>query len=79
MNRCSATITGNLLRVFETGTSHELTHNRRGWYLLVADGQEEVDELQQAVRLSVFWTVPGHRGEDDFGMSAQHGKLDVEG
>ena len=37
-----------------------------------------MDELQQTVGLGIFFTVAGHRGENDFGMGAQHGKLDVE-
>ena len=38
-----------------------------------------MEELQQAVGIGVLRTVLGHGGEDDLGMGAEDGKLDVEG
>ena len=38
-----------------------------------------MDKFQEAMSLSVFRTVPWHRGEDWFGMIAQYCKLDIEG
>ena len=46
--------------VLEAGAADELAHDGGGRYLLVGDGQEEVDELQQAVGLGVLRAVPGH-------------------
>ena len=63
--------------IFETRTAYELTHNRGGGYLLVADGQEIVDELQQAVRFGIFGAVLRYRREDDLCMGTQHGELNV--
>ena len=65
--------------ILEAGAADELTHDGGGRYLLVGDGQEEVDELQQAVGLGVLRAVSGHRGEDYLRMGAQHGELDVKG
>ena len=49
MNGCSRTIIIHLK--VEAAATYELTHNRGGRYLLVADGQEESEELQQSVSL----------------------------
>jgi hypothetical protein len=67
-----------IILILEARASQELTHDAGGWYLFVADGQEEVDELQQSVGLTVFWTVLGNTGEDNLRMGAQYGKLDIQ-
>ena len=50
--------------ILEAGASQELTHDAGGWNLLVVDGDEVVDELQEAMRLAVLGAVLGHRRED---------------
>ena len=59
--------------------SEELAHDAGVGDVFVADGEEVVEELQQAVGIGVLRTVLGHGGEDDLGMGAEDGKLDVEG
>ena len=65
--------------IFEATAAYELTHDARGRYFFVADGQEEVDELQQAMGLRILWTILGNAGEYNLRMGTQHGKLNVEG
>ena len=65
--------------VLEAAAADKLAHDAGGRYLLVADGEEVVDELQQPVGLAVLRTVLGNRCQDDLGMGPQHGELDVEG
>ena len=65
--------------VLEAAAADELAHDGGWWNLLVADGQEVMDELQQAVGFCVFRTVLGYAGEYQFGVDAQHGELDVQG
>ena len=38
-----------------------------------------MDELQQTMGLGIFGTILRNTGENDLSVSAQHGKLDVEG
>lgn len=57
-NASIATITVHL--VFKGAAANELAHNRGGWNLLVADGDEEAQELQQAVSLGILRTVLGY-------------------
>ena len=65
--------------VLEAGAADEFAHDGGRGNLLVADGQEEAQELQQTMGLGVFLTVLGHRGEDELCMGPQHGKFDVQG
>ena len=46
--------------ILKATAAHEFTHNRGRWYLLVTDGQEESDELQQPVALCIL-RVTGDR------------------
>ena len=43
--------------IFKATAAYELTHDARWRYFFVADGQEEVDELQQAMGLGIFGTI----------------------
>ena len=42
-------------------------------------GNAQSDARREDIALGILWTVLRHRGENDLGMGAQHGKLYVEG
>ena len=65
--------------IFEATAAYELTHDARGRYFFVADGQEKVYEFQQAMGLRVLRTVLGNAGKNNLCMGAQYGELDIEG
>ena len=56
----SRSTNGNLPSVFETTATNELTHDAGGRNLLIADGNEIAQELEQAMGLGILWAVFGN-------------------
>ena len=65
--------------IFEAAAADELAHDACRGDLFVADGDDVMEEPQQAMGFGILGTILGNGGEDDFGMGAEHGKLYVEG
>ena len=59
-----------LILIFKATAAYEFTHDARGRYFFVANGQEEVDEFQQTMGLRILRTILRNAGKNDFGMSA---------
>lgn len=46
--------------ILKAAAAYELTHDAGGWDLLVADGNEIAQELEQAMGLGILWAVFGN-------------------